>query len=420
MNSRERVLASLNHKQPDKMAIDFGGICNSTMNVNCIEQLRDYYGLEKRPVKTIDVFSMAGLIEDDLAEAMGVDCAPAYPNGSLFGFKKDKWKEWKNPLGQTILVPEGFNPEPDGKGGLLVRPHGDPTAAPSGRMAEGCVYFEALLRNTEFDEDEMDPHDNVDEDYKLIDDEGLKFLKNAIDEAYETGRAVVLAMPGMGLADAAETPGCGIKEPKGIRDYADWYMAPMLYPEYVSEVFRMQTDIAIENMKRIKEIAEDKIDVIFTCAADQAHQESLFMSPDVFREIYAPHYIRANAWIHENTRWKILKHCCGACEPLIGDYIECGFDALNPVQCSARGMDPKHLKDTYGANITFWGGGVDTQHVLPFGTPEQVREQALERCEIFAKDGGYIFNAIHNIQYGTPIENIVALINAAHEFNGDL
>ena len=418
MTSRERVLTSLNHKQPDKMAVDFGGICNSTMNVNCLEQLREYYGLEKRPVKVVDVFTMAGIIEEDLAAVIGTDCAPAYPNGSIFGLKKDKWKEWKNPFGQVILVPEDFNPQPDGKGGLLVHPQGDLSAPASGRMPEGCVYFEAIVRQEEIDEDHMNPADNV-EEWKIIDEDGLRFLKKAIDEAYDTGRAVVLAMPGMGLGDASDIPGCCLKHPKGIRDYVEWYMAPLIYEDYVQEVFRMQTDIAIENMKAISEIAEDKIDVIFTCATDLAHQESLFVSSDVFRRVYVPHYIRANEWIHSNTRWKILKHSCGAVEPLIPMLIECGFDALNPVQCSAKGMDARYLKETYGKDISFWGGGVDTQQVLPFGTPEEVRKQVLERCEIFSKDGGFIVNAIHNIQYGTPVENIVAMIEAVHEFNGD-
>ena len=99
--------------------------------------------------------------------------------------------------------------------------------------------------------------------------------------------------------------------------------------------------------------------------------------------------------------------------------IEAGFDAVNPVQCSATGMDPKRLKENFGTDILFWGGGVDTQQVLPFGTPEQVREQVLERLEIFSKDGGYIFNTIHNIQANTPIENIVAMVEAVKEFNGD-
>ena len=152
---------------------------------------------------------------------------------------------------------------------------------------------------------------------------------------------------------------------------------------------------------------------------DFGTQRAQFCSVDQFREFYLPYYKKINDWIHSHTNWKTLKHSCGAVDPIIPLFIEAGFDALNPVQCSAAGMDAKHLKETYGKDITFWGGGIDTQQVLPFGTPEEVRKQVLERLEIFSPDGCYIFNSIHIVQCGTPVENIVAMIDAVHEFNGD-
>ena len=130
-----------------------------------------------------------------------------------------------------------------------------------------------------------------------------------------------------------------------------------------------------------------------------------------------PYYKRINNWIHENTEWKTFKHSCGAIESFIPLFIESGIDILNPVQCSAVGMDPRTLKEKYGRDIVFWGGGIDTQKLLPFGTPEEVREQVLERCEIFGKDGGFVFNSIHNVQANTPTENIVAMLKAVKEFS---
>jgi uroporphyrinogen-III decarboxylase len=138
----------------------------------------------------------------------------------------------------------------------------------------------------------------------------------------------------------------------------------------------------------------------------------------VFRELYFPYYKRLNEWIHKNTNWKTLKHSCGSVERFIDSFIECGFDILNPVQCSAAGMDPVHLKQRYGDRLVFWGGGVDTQQVLPFGTPAQVRRQVLERCEVFSGNGGFVFNTIHNIQAQTPVENVVAMMDAVREFGG--
>jgi uroporphyrinogen-III decarboxylase len=126
-----------------------------------------------------------------------------------------------------------------------------------------------------------------------------------------------------------------------------------------------------------------------------------------------------NDWVHKNTKWKTFKHSCGAIEPLLKDLIDVGFDIINPVQWTANGMDAKHLKREYGKDIVFWGGGVDTQQMLPFGTPEEVRKQVLEVCSIFADGGGFVFNPIHNIMALTPVENLVAMYDAVREFNGE-
>jgi uroporphyrinogen-III decarboxylase len=121
---------------------------------------------------------------------------------------------------------------------------------------------------------------------------------------------------------------------------------------------------------------------------------------------------KINDWIHTNTKWKSMKHCCGGCEPLIEGFIEAGFDILTPLQTSARGMDPQLLVEKYGGRIVFWGGGVDTQKTLPFGTADEVFEQVTERVKIFNRKNGYVFNTIHNIQSNTPIENLLAMFRA--------
>jgi uroporphyrinogen-III decarboxylase len=142
------------------------------------------------------------------------------------------------------------------------------------------------------------------------------------------------------------------------------------------------------------------------------------MNPETFKTMYLPHYRRFTDWIHGNTGWKVIKHCCGGIFPIIPYMIEAGIDALNPVQCSAGGMDPQRLKDTYGKDMVFWGGGVNTQQTLPFGTPEEVYREVLERLRIFSKGGGYVFSTIHNIQANIPIANIAAMVDAIKEFNG--
>ena len=159
------------------------------------------------------------------------------------------------------------------------------------------------------------------------------------------------------------------------------------------------------------------VDVAYICGTDFGTQISTFCSEETFRELYMPYYKKINSWIHSNTNWKTFKHSCGAIYEFIPLLIESGFDIINPVQCSAQGMDPKSLKENFGDSIVFWGGGVDTQKILPFGSKEQVRDQVLRRCEIFSRSGGFVFNSIHNVQAKTPVENIVAMIDAVKEFN---
>jgi len=188
--------------------------------------------------------------------------------------------------------------------------------------------------------------------------------------------------------------------------------------DYLHQVFEKQTDIAISNLTKINQVTVDAVDIVFVCGTDFGTQATQFCSPESFRELYSPYYKKINNWIHKNTQWKTFKHSCGAVEPLIHLFIDSGFDILNPVQINATGMDPLNLKEKYGNDIVFWGGGVDTQKVLSFGTPSDVEKQVLKICEIFSRMGGFVFNTVHNIQATTPVENVIAMLNALRKFNG--
>ena len=185
------------------------------------------------------------------------------------------------------------------------------------------------------------------------------------------------------------------------------------------ELFEYQLSYALKNLEMYKQAVEDRIQVIWVGGTDFGTQSGLFTSVENFRLMYKPFLKRVNDWIHENTNWKTFFHTCGAIVPLLDDLNEAGIDILNPVQCSAAGMDPKMLKERYGDKFVFWGAGVDTQKVLPFGTPEQVKEQVKERLEVFSKGGGFVFNTIHNIVGKTPVENVVAMYEAFREFNSE-
>jgi uroporphyrinogen-III decarboxylase len=175
--------------------------------------------------------------------------------------------------------------------------------------------------------------------------------------------------------------------------------------------------VALKNLETFARIAGDEVDVLFICGTDFGTQASQFCSVQTFDELWAPYYRRVNDWVHRHTRWKTFKHSCGAVYPLIERFIDVGFDILNPVQCSAVGMAPERLKREFGLRLVFWGGGVDTQRTLPFGTPEAVRAEVTERLRIFAPEGGFVFNTIHNIQARTPVTNIVAMCDAIRDFN---
>lgn len=178
-------------------------------------------------------------------------------------------------------------------------------------------------------------------------------------------------------------------------------------------------DQALENLARIHERVGEEVQAVFLCGTDFGTQNSTFCSVETFQTLYLPYYRRMTEWIHAKTGWKVFKHSCGAVRPLIQSFIEAGIDILNPVQISATGMEPESLKREFGDHIVFWGGGVDTQKTMAFGSPDDVRREVLHACEVFGRDGGFVFNAVHNVQAKSPIENVVAMIDAVHEFNGE-
>jgi hypothetical protein len=415
MTSREKIIKSLNHES-GPVPMDFGSTAVTGMHCSAVAALRDHYGLEKRPVKIHEPYQMLGLVEEDLLDAIGVDTVAPDAISTFFGFPPEDWKPWSTPWGQDVLVPGKFNVTQNEKG-TYIYPEGDTSIDPSAHMPTASFFFDTIIRQPEIDDDNLNPEDNLEEFKPLTDDELVK-IKAAAECAAATDRAVVTGGVGTALGDIALVPAPFLKAPKGIRDIEEWYVSTAIRQDYIHEVFSRQTEIAIANMERISKATGDLLDVMFLCGTDFGTQTGTFCSPDTYDELWHPYYKKINDWIHTNTSWKAFKHCCGAVETFMNHFIDSGFDIINPVQCSATGMDPQTLKDRYGDQLVFWGGGVDTQHVLPFGTPEEVRAQVLERCEIFSRDGGFVFDAIHNVQANTPVENMVAMIDAVKEFNG--
>ncbi len=417
MTSRERVSTALNRKEPDRVPLDLGGSTVTGMHATTVYQLRQALGLDPpgTPVKVIDPFQMLGETKPDLLNALGVDVVALMAPRTHFGFKKEGWKPWTFFDGTPLLVPEGFNTEPEPNGDILMYPQGDRTAPASGRMPKGGFYFDAIVRQPPIDDDRLNVEDNL-EEFGPIPEEDLEFLKQEADRLYrESDRALVAGLGGTSFGDIALVPGLALKHPKGIRAIDEWYMSSITRRDYIYKVFERQCEITLRNLERFHSVVGDRVTVLRITGTDFGTQRGPLVSPAKYRDLYFPFHKQVNDWVHRHTPWKTFIHSCGSVRALINDFLAAGFDILNPIQTSAAGMDPRELKAEFGDRVTFWGGGVDTQQTLPFGSPAQVRDEVRERIKVFGQGGGFVFAAIHNVQAQTPVANLLAMYRATKE-----
>ena len=293
-------------------------------------------------------------------------------------------------------------------------PEGDRSAPPSGRMPKGGFYFDTIVRQEPIDDETLDVEDNL-EEFGPISDAMLQHFAGEADRLrQESDRAILGNFGGMAFGDIALVP-------------APWLKTPQGHPRRGRVVHEHREPLRLR-LRAFQPAVRDRrwrtwrksttpwATACRPCSSpgtDFGMQNGPFISPAAYRKLYQPFHRRVNDWVHEHTPWKTFIHCCGSVIALLPDIIDAGFDILNPVQCSAAGMDARTLKERFGDKLTFWGGGVDTQKTLPFGTPDEVRRQVRERIEIFGRGGGFVFNAVHNVQAAVPAENLVALYEAA-------
>ena len=416
MNSRERLNAALNHRQPDRVPVDFGATFVTGIHVSVVHRLRQRVLGETDPrVKVIEPYQMLGEIDDQLREALGIDVIGALPRKSIFGTEPKDWKEFTTFDGVTCLVPGSLNLTPAPDGGWHMYPEGDTRVSPSAHMPEGGYFFDAVIRQEPIDEEKLNPADNL-EEFALLAEEDLAYYrakKAWFDERGDQGS--ILVIPGSAFGDIALVPAPWLKHPKGIRDISEWYISTKVRRDYVWAIFERQCEIALQNVQTLIDLFGKTIQVGLITGTDFGTQRGPFISVDAYRDLYQPFHRQINDLIHQRSNWKPFIHSCGSVYALIPDFIKAGFDVLNPVQCSAAEMDPTRLKQEFGRDITFWGGGVDTQQTMAFGKPDEVYREVRERIDIFNRDGGYVFDAIHNIQGNTPIENVEAMFKAVRE-----
>lgn len=417
MTPRGRLQATLNHESTDQLCVDLGAGGQTGIGVCALTRLRQaVLGDTRNPVKVIEPYQMLGEVDEELRRALGLDVLGVSTPTTLFGFRNEGWKSFQMPDGTPCLVPDKFNWTRDNSGAFLLYPQGDTTVPPCAKMPQTSYFFDAINRQLPFEEDLLDPADNY-EDFATLSDSEIDYYVKAVDQAYvDSDYGIYVTLPGMGFGDIACVPGTWLKHPRGIRDVEEWYISTVARQEYVRKVFEVQCEIALQNIERLAPVLRDKVQAVFISGTDFGHQSGQFCSVQTYRTLYKPFHKAVNDKIHALTPWKTFIHSCGAVYPLIPEFIEAGFDILNPVQCSAQGMDPRQLKAEFGNDIVFWGGGVDTQKTLPFSTPAEVYREVRERIEIFFADRtGFVFNAIHNIQSNVPLENIQAMFKALQD-----
>ncbi|MCX6894979.1 MAG: methyltransferase, partial [Verrucomicrobia bacterium] len=341
MTSRERLAATLNHRQPDRVCVDFGATFVTGMHVSVVHRLRQrVLGDSQYRVKIVEPYQMLGEIDDELRAALGIDVIGVAPRQSLFGTEERDWKPFTLFDGTPCLVPGAFNVTPAPDGGWLIYPEGDVTAPASGHMPKGGYFFDSVIRQEPIDEDNLNPADNL-EEFGLFGAADLAHFRAKaqwLDERAECGTTLVT--PGTAFGDIALVPAPFLKHPKGIRDIQQWYMATVAERDYVHEVFSRQCEIALQNVQTLIGIFGDRVQVAVTTGTDFGTQRGLFISPAAYRDLYQPFHKQINDLIHRQSGWKVFIHSCGGIYQLIPDLIAAGFDILNPVQCSATGMEP--------------------------------------------------------------------------------
>lgn len=394
MNSRERVLAAINHREPDRVPIDLGGTRQSGIAASTYHALKQRLGINT-PTRVFDVYQMIAEVERAVMDRFGADVVGLNRPAVAFDIRNENWKTWQMPNGPVVEVPGGFDPIVDDDGALLLK---DSAGELIAKMPADGHYFDRMNKYpgaAHVDVDSYQP--------PLLSQEECDHL-HARAEAYNqnTEHAVVAAMG----------PPYELFWGLGTGDFQAWMMTLATEPEYVRALYEKLTDAWIENLKRFQAAVGDRIHIL-QFNDDLGTQDGPFLSVKMFRELVMPFYQRGLDWVHANTPWKVFMHNDGAIFSLIPSLIEMGVDILNPVQTTAKGMDPEKLKAEFGDRLVFWGAACDCQATLAFGTPEQVAGEVEQTIRVLAPGGGYVLAGVHNIQAGVPPENVVALFDTA-------
>ena len=418
MNSKERVLAAINHRQSDKVPIDIGAAHNTGISVCALMRLRDALGLPKKDIPIYETMQMLGEVDDDVRRVLGGDVIGLNNKYDFLGVPFDGDNQlFIMPDGTRTLINSKHKVRSEQDGRTYLYPQGNDSFGASVLMPKGGYFFDNIDRSPPFDEDHLSPIKDYEDSFPVMDDDEARYYETQAKRLATETEYAVLGVFGRGsLGDPSILPGASSLNPQGIRRYEDWIMAQLLYPEYIHEVFKMHTQSAIRNLEIYRQAVGDKIQIVVISGTDFGTQGGPIMSINTFRDLYKPYYKKMNDWVHQNTNWKTFYHSCGAIADYLDDFVEMGVDIINPVQLSANGMDGLMLKEKYGDRIVFWGGGVNTQKTLAGRSLDEIEKEVKERLDVFSPGGGYVFATIHNIVGNVPAENIKTVFKTAKEY----
>jgi uroporphyrinogen decarboxylase len=401
ITSRERIIAALEHRQPERIPVDFSGHRSSGIAAIAYPKLRKYLGLPPRPIRVYDVIQQLAIVDEDVLDRFGVDTIEL---GRGFALDENSWSPWTLPDGTPCFVPAWTQIERQEKRWVIRSQSGRVFA----QMPDGVLYFEQTY---------------------------FPFLKgddlNAISVALKESMWTAIASP-PGPIDS-ETLSEGAKQLRKKTDRAIiglfggnlFEIGQFLYrndrfmmmlagePQHAHCFLDKLVEIHLANLERFLGAVGGHIDIILF-GDDLGMQTGPMISPQMYCEFFKPRHKLLWNRAKELADVKVMLHCCGGIRELIPHLIESGLDAINPVQINCSGMNATELKAEFGSELTFWGGGCDTRDVLPNGTPQQVTEHVKQQVKIFNPAGGFVFQQVHNILANVPPENIVAMFDAVN------
>lgn len=414
MTSRERVLAAINHREPDRVPIDLGSNPSSGISAIAHDNLMHHLGWNDEPTWIYDVVQQLAQPGDRLIETLGVDVIDI---GRAFNADPADWTPTTMANGRTGYYPKWFKPILNADGSYdAFHPDGTRIAT----MPVGATFFDQTI--FPFVDGYPDSREAMDD---ALDEAMDKVLwshlvhspwdHGADEHFWDDLRSAALRLRSETDKALMVVVGCNLFEwGTFIRRMDNFLMDLYIDKKNVAILVELLMERHMGSLEKVCEAVGDVVDVI-RFGDDLGMATGPFMGIDVYRELFSAHRKRLSDYVHEHTGMKTFLHTCGSMYQYIPDLVNEGIDIINPVQTNCRDMDAERLKREFGEDMVFWGGGMDPREILNKGTPDEVRSEALRRIDIFGPGGGFVFNNIHNILPDVPPENVLALFEAARE-----